>query len=53
MVTLCGPIHLRACVSEISGHGEGAGSDSEERERGVDVGVNDTMLFTTFEHYRL
>ncbi len=34
LVVLRGPIHLRACVSEKSGDGEGAGCDNEEMNVG-------------------
>ena len=41
---LCGPMHLCVCVSEKFGDEEGVGCDNVERERGVGVDVNDTML---------
>jgi hypothetical protein len=37
------------CVSEKRGDGEGSDCDSEDSERGVGVGVNDTILFTTLQ----
>ena len=37
------------CVSEKRGDGEGSDWDSEDSERGVGVGVNDTILFTTLQ----
>jgi hypothetical protein len=50
---LCGPIHLCVCVSEKFGDEEGVGCDNVERERGVGVDVNDTMLFETLQLVRI